>query len=133
MTSRILSTAVLASAIVGCGGGGPAPGNLPPHGGTLVPLSGAGGGGFAEVVRDGRRVVVYFLDPDRKPLSPAPSDVRLRLQGAARKTVELSPVDDPDPAKSGGLAGATPDDGDVSGELSARVGGKPVTASINAR
>ncbi len=131
MTSRILSTAVLASAIVGCGGGGPAPGQLPPHGGTLVPLSGAGG--FAEVVRDGPRVVVYFLDPDWKPLSAAPSDVRLRLQGAGKKMVDLKPVDDPDPAKSGGLAGAVPDTGDVSGELSAKVGGKAVTAPINAR
>ena len=129
MSSRTLSTALLVAAISGCGGGGPVPGTLPPHGGTLVPLTGAKG--FAEVVRDGPRLVVYFLDPDRKPLSPAPSDVRLRLRGAARKAVELKPADDPDPARSGGLAAAFPDGEGVSGELSAKVDGKPVSAPIN--
>ncbi|HEY2157461.1 MAG TPA: hypothetical protein VGH33_17665, partial [Isosphaeraceae bacterium] len=68
-----------------------------------------------------------------KPLSPAPSDVRLRLQGAGKKSIDLKPADDPDPAKSGGLAAAVPDGGDVSGELSAKVGGKPITAAINTR
>jgi hypothetical protein len=129
MSRRILSTALLAAAIAGCGPGGPAPGALPPHGGALVPLTGAEG--FAEVVRDGPRLVVYFLDAGRKPLSPAPSDVRLTLQGAGKKAVVLRPVADPE--KSGGLAADVPDAGGLSGELSAKVAGKTINAPINAR
>ncbi|HEY2159511.1 MAG TPA: hypothetical protein VGH33_28050, partial [Isosphaeraceae bacterium] len=64
MSRRTLSTALLASAFVGCGVGGPAPGSLPPHGGVLAPLAGAGG--FAEVIHDGPRLIVYFLDTDSK-------------------------------------------------------------------
>ena len=131
MSSRALSTTLLAATIAGCGGGGPTPGAPPPHGGVLVPLTGAQG--FAEVVQDGPRLFVYFLDPDLKPLSPAPSDARLTLQGKGKQVVDLKPVSDPDPAKSGGLAGAVPVTGGLSGELSAKVDGKPVTAPINAR
>jgi hypothetical protein len=131
MSSRTLSTALLAVAIAGCGGGGPTPGAPPPHGGALVPLAGAEG--FAEAVQDGPRLIVYFLDPSLKSLSPAPSDVRLTLQGRGKQVVDLKPVSDPDPAKSAGLAGAVPDAGGLSGELSAKVDGKRVVASINVR
>lgn len=131
MPRPIPPTALLALALAGCGAGDPAAGALPPHGGTLTPLTGARG--FAEVVRDGPRLVVYFLDPDREPLSPAPSDVRLRLRGAARKTVDLKPVSDPDSARSGGLVASVPDGEGLSGKLSAKVDGLQVTFPIDVR
>ncbi len=128
MSSRTLLTILLAT-IAGCGGGGPAQGLLPPHGGALVPLTGAEG--FAEVVRDGPRIVVYFLDAARKPLAPAPTGVRLKLQGARQKTVDLQPVADPE--KAGALSADVTDAGGISGELSAKLDGRPITAAINAR
>jgi hypothetical protein len=131
MSMRMLFTALLAAVLAGCGSGGPAPGQLPPHGGTLLSLTGADG--FVEVVRDGSRVVVYFLGPDRKPIATAPTDVRLTLQGKGEKPLDLKPMADPDPAKSGGLAAAAPDDGDISGTLTAKVGGKVASAAINVR
>ena len=98
MSSRMLVTIVITATISGCGGGGPSPGSLPPHGGSLIPLAGAEG--FVEVVRDGPRMIAYFLGPDHKPLAPVPTGARLTLRGAGKKAVELRPV--ADPGNSGG-------------------------------
>jgi hypothetical protein len=110
-----------------------------PHGGILVKL--ADGRSVAEVVRrdapdkPGRtQLFVYYYDADLKPMTPAPTAATLKPKGRGARSVELKPTGDPDPSKAGELASdpfeAT---GDVSGELSATIGGKPVAAVINLR
>jgi hypothetical protein len=93
----------------GCGGGGqPTTAEVPLHGGTIVALP--GNRGFAEILNEVKpearssTVVVYFVQPDMKsPLSPAPSDVRLKIQlGRKDSIVRLAP----DPATGDPLAAA---------------------------
>jgi len=102
----------LACAACGCGlGGGSQTATLPSpqHGGNIVPLP--GGKGFAELLIDHgtalpqrkaklgspARLFAYFYQPDGSAtLSPAPSDVKVRLGGVDHgKDVKLTPQTTP--------------------------------------
>jgi hypothetical protein len=111
----------------------------PPHGGTLAGLP--DGQGKLEIVRqevpgapDQARLILYFLDAHDKPLSPAPTAATLALKVPRGKSISFKPAGDADPSKAGSLESppfAT--GGDISGELSATIGGKPVKVSIAVR
>ena len=130
---------ILAASLTGCGGVNPAkPGPPTPHGGVVVPLP--EDKGLVEVVKQpapgkaGRTViVVYFLDNDRNPMTAAPTTATFKGPSPADKPVSFKPITG-DAAKAGGLASDPINDrGDMEGDLTATVGGSPVTVSLTLR
>jgi len=122
----------------GCGGGPPSTSNAgppPPHSGNLKTMP--GGKGYVEIVKKDApsstapmtgEVSFYFLKEDgATPYSPAPSTGTLTV---GKKKVTLQPAGD-------GLA--TPNGpplfakGDVDGNLSVELDGKPVTIPLGVR
>ncbi len=139
MTRSCLSACLLAATLAGCGETQPVLVPIAPHGGTLVRFP--DGKGFVEVIRQdapasaGQSLVVaYYLDPEQKPLTPAPTSATLKLRGARKGTLELKPTGDADPARIGGLA-TPPFDapGGIEGTLTATLAGKPVAVPISFR
>jgi hypothetical protein len=139
MTRASLSAVFLATTLAGCGSSSP---TLPPplpHGGMAFPLP--EGKGFVEALRQDvpdkpgqTQLVVFFLDPERKPLPSATTAASFLPKGRGAKAVALKPTEDADPAKAGGLASATfTDPGEISGTLSATVESKPVSIAISVR
>ena len=141
MTRRHLcGIPVLAVLISGCGGPSISrPGPTSPHNGTLVDLP--EGRGFAEVLKQpasGKagqlKVVVYFLGPDRGPMTPAPSAVTIKGSATGNKPVKLEPPGAGDPANAGGFASPPmADRGELDLELAATVGGQAVTVPVSVR
>jgi hypothetical protein len=132
MTRLHLSIALLLAGLAGCEQAVP-PGTKTPHDGTLVVLP--DNQGFVEVLKrtdpskEGQtQVVFFFLDESRKPMKPAPDTANLKLQTAGARPIELAPGDE-----SSMVGPASPDAGEVSGTLSATVGGKSITVPIRAR
>lgn len=138
MRPRHALPALVAAALVGCGSG-PVVGPTPPHGGTLAGLP--DGLGTVEIVRqdapgkaDESRLLLYFLDPDGKPTTPAPTAATLRPRGPRGKAIDFKPAGDADASKAGALESPPMQaGGDVSGELSSTIDGKPVRVTINIR
>ena len=136
MRSRHALPAALAAALVGCGPE-PAIGPTAPHGGTLAGLP--DGLGRVEVVRreaegkpDQARLLLYFLDPEGKPIAPAPASATLKPKERRSKPIDFKPATGTEEA---GALESPPIDavGDVAGELSSTIAGKPVKVSINVR
>jgi len=114
-----------------------------PHGGQLVMLP--DGHGLAELIigpldaaRPGSkgpvsRITAYFLKADGSgPISPPPSDVKLAIETAdGSKLVELRPATDSRDVAFVSESG--PFGHDLSGELSVRVGGRDVRATLVVR
>ncbi len=127
-------------ALVGCGQSEPVlPQSKAPHGGTVVALP--DGLGNAEFVREEvpgtppqTKLFIYFIDSDGKPIAAAPTDATLKLKERRTTPVSFKPTSGADPATAGALASAPfAINGDIAGELTATVGGKPVTVSVNVR
>jgi hypothetical protein len=139
MTKARLAACLLAASLAGCGGDRPPLSPTAPHGGTLVKLP--DGQASAEVVRldaadtpGQTRLLVYYYHADLKPMTPPPTAATLKPKARGLAPVELKPTGDPDPAKAGELGSPSfQADGDVTGELSTTIGGKPVTITINIR
>jgi hypothetical protein len=137
--ANLLTAFLLAATVVGCG---PPKPNLPPplpHGGLAFPLPEAKG--FVEALRQdapdqpGRtQLVIYFLDAECKPLASEPAAATFKPKGRGASPVVLKPLGNADPSKSGGLASAPfADPGEIVGELSVTIEGKPVSVPINIR
>jgi hypothetical protein len=131
--------AVVAATLASCGPAEPVIGPTAPHGGTLAGLP--DDLGKLEIVRqdvwgkpDQVRLILYFLDPDGKPMTPAPTSAALKPKEPRGQTVGFKPTTDADPSKAGALA-STPfaTSGDISGELSSIIGGKPISVTITVR
>jgi hypothetical protein len=131
----LLGAAVLA----GCGQQSLSLPPPPPHGGTAFSLP--EGKGFVEVLRQDvpdqpsqAKLLVYFLDPDCRPLSSTPGAVAFQPRGKKGTKVAFSPAGESDAAKAGALASAPfPDAGDVGGILSATIDGKPISVTVSVR
>ena len=110
-----------------------------PHGGTLVGLP--DGLGRVEIVRHGApdkpdqaRLLLYFLGPDDKPITPAPTSATLEPKERQAKAITFKPAAGTDPSNAGALESPLLDTGgDIAGELSSTIGGKPVRVPINIR
>jgi hypothetical protein len=128
-----------AASLAGCGRPGPNLPPPPPHGGTAFPLP--DGKGFVEALRQdapdhaGRtRLVIYFLDVERKPLRPAPTAASFLPRGRRAANVALGPIPDAGPSEAGGLASPPFDEpGDIVGLLSATIESRPVSIAISIR
>ncbi len=139
MTKIERAACLLAATLAGCGGPPPSLGPPSPHGGSLFRLT--DGRSTVEVVRRDApdkpgqaRLSLYFFDPGLKPKVPGPTVATLKPKERGARPVEFKPTGDADPARAGELAAAPFEaPGDVAGELSATVDGKPVTATINVR
>ncbi len=139
MTQSHLLACLLAASPVGCGPSQPVLVPTAPHGGTLVRFP--DGKGFIELLRQDTPtsasqsvVVAYYLDPERKPLTPMPASAALKLKGARKGTLELKPTGDADPAQAGGLVTPPFDTpGGIEGTLTATLAGKPVAVPISLR
>ena len=138
MRFRPALSAMLAAGLAGCGAERvvvPAA----PHGGTLVGLP--DGLGRVEIVRHGApdkpdqaRLLLYFFGPDDKPITPAPTSATLKPKERQSKAIAFKPAADTDPSNAGALESPLLDtSGDIAGELSSTIGGKPVRVSINIR
>src|SRR5262249_30639353 len=94
---HLLGSILTGLVLGGCGSNERLAAEGPLHGGTIVALP--GNRGFAEILNGmkaesrGSALVVYFVQPDMKsPLSPVPSDVRLKIQlGRKDSMVRLAP------------------------------------------
>ncbi len=133
-THRAASLLALTLTLAGCGESQPTLGPRPPHGGSLFKLSGQPGS-VEVVLQDaegapGRsRLLLYYLDAEMKPATPAPAAATLTPKGRDAGPVEFKPVDG---AEAGELASLPfPTGGEVVGELTATLNGKPVKAVIN--
>jgi hypothetical protein len=110
-----------------------------PHGGMVFTLPDAPGS--VELARQAvaekpgiTRLYLYGLDADMKPMTPMPTAVSLKSRGRGGKSFDFKPSSDPDPSKAGSLESPDlPDQGNVDGELSVTINGKPVTLSISIR
>ena len=138
MRFRPALSAMLAAGLAGCGAERvvvPAA----PHGGTLVGLP--DGLGRVEIVRHGApdkpdqaRLLLYFFGPDDKPITPAPTSATLKPKERQGKAIAFKPAADTDPSNAGALESPPLDTGgDIAGELSSTIGGKPVRVPINIR
>jgi len=107
-----------------------------PHGGNLIALP--SDKGFAELMTERNaargkgakttRILAYFYQPDGKTaLSPAPTDVKVRLGGS---DVKLAPKSD-----SPGLYASEPDQfpDELRGDLELTCGGAPLQAPFSFR
>jgi hypothetical protein len=125
--------------LAGCNGAKPSLPPAPPHGGTAFPLP--EGVGFIEALRQdaqdrpGRtQLVIYFLDAQHKPITPSPVDASFKPRTRGGSPVALKPTGDADASRTGGLASDPFDDpGEIVGEISATLDGKPVTVAISVR
>jgi hypothetical protein len=139
MRALALSVFLLASIPPGCNAPSVTLPPAPPHGGTAFALP--EGKGFVEVLRQDAperpgltQLVVYFLDPECRPLASASSAVSFQPKGRDAATVALKPIGGVDPAKAGGLASAPfRDPGEIVGLLSTTIENKPVSVAINMR
>ena len=110
-----------------------------PHGGMLFSLPDATGS--VEVARQAvadkpgvTRLYLYCLDADMKPMTPSPTAAALKSRGRGARSFDFKPSSDSDPSKAGALESPDlPDQGDIDGELSVTINGKPVTLSIGIR
>jgi hypothetical protein len=131
---RLFEVVVLCWAFVlaGCGGtGSPSTAGLPAaqHGGNIITLS--GGKGYAELMIDKgtskvaskTRLLAYFYAPDgTSVLTPAPSDVKVRLGSAdSGKDVKLTSQTAP-PGLFASEPGPFPDE--LRGEIDLTLGGE---------
>ena len=103
-----------------------------PHGGTLRPLPGRPGS--VEVVRadqddkSGRTVLTaYYYDAEMKPMAPIPDSATWKSKDRRAGTIALKSTGDA--LVSAPFAAS----GGIDGELSATIGGKPVSVSISVR
>jgi hypothetical protein len=131
---------LLTATLAGCTPSQPKLVPTSPHGGTLFVFP--EGNGRLEVVREDNpdkpdkvQITVYFLDEAFKPLDPMPTAVSFKPKAPKNAPkVELKPTADADPAKASGLASPPLDNSEpVAGEISATIGGKPITIPINIR
>jgi hypothetical protein len=137
--ASLMAVLCLAAALAGCDGQRPMLPPPPPHGGTAFPLP--AGKGFVEALRHevpdraGRtQLVIYFLDPECRPLGSAPAAASFLPKARKATAVALKPTEDADPAKAGGLATTPFDDpGDIVGTLSATIDRTPVSVGISLR
>ena len=142
---RVFEAFVLCSSLVlgGCGGSGnssTATVPAPQHGGNVVTLP--GGKGFAELTIDKSstpakvasqtRLLAYFYQPDGTgALTPAPSDVKVRLGSAETgKDVKLTAQSAP-----AGLFASEPGQfpEGLRGQLELTLGGEPLQAAFTFR
>jgi hypothetical protein len=139
MTKARLAACLLAASLAGCGPSQPSLTPRAPHGGMRIRLP--DGQTSAEIVRQDApdkpgqtRLLVYYYDAELKPLTPAPTAATLKPKGRGVPPVEFKPTGDPDPARAGELGSSSfQADGDVAGDLSTTIGGKPVTITISVR
>jgi hypothetical protein len=139
MRFRHAFPAVIAATLAGCGRAEPVIGPTAPHGGTLAGLP--DGLGKLEIVRqdvsgkpDQARLLLYFLDPDGKPMTPAPTVATLKPKEPRGKAIGFKPTSVADPSKAGGLESTLfVTGGDISGELSSTIGGKLISVTITVR
>lgn len=111
----------------------------PPHGGTAFPLP--HGKGFVEALRQDvadkpglTQLVIFFLDPECKPLPSASTAASFLPKGRRPAPVAFKPTGDADPSKANGLASIPfTDPGDIAGTLSATIDSKPISVSISIR
>jgi hypothetical protein len=111
----------------------------PPHGGTAFPLP--HGNGFVEVLRQDApeqpgqtRLVIYFMDTERKPLRSAPASASFQPRGKKAAKIALTPTRDSEPSNASGLASAVvADPGEWIGTLSAKIDGEPLSIAIGIR
>jgi hypothetical protein len=138
---RVFEAFVLCSSLVlgGCGGSGSSSTATAPaaqHGGNVVTLP--GGKGFAELLIDKSnpvkvasktRLLAYFYQPDgTSALTPAPSDVKVRLGSAeSGKDVKLTAQSAP-----AGLFASEPGQfrDELRGELELTLGGEPLQTAF---
>ena len=139
MRTRHLTAALILAILAGCDGPpNPKPGPATPHNGSLVALP--DGLGFVEILKEAdparrgqSKVVAYFLDPSKNPLA-AVTTVSLKSQASGGKAVDFKPAGDAGPAKAGAMISSSfSDRGEVEGDLTATIGGKPITVPINVR
>ena len=139
MRSRHLLACLIAGALAGCSRPEPVLAPKAPHGGTVTGLP--EGLGSLEIVRvdvpgksDQAQLVLYFLGPDDKPITPAPTAASLKPKERGASPVSFKPAGDADPSRAGALESPPfKADGDISGELSSTIGGKQITTTINIR
>jgi hypothetical protein len=80
------------------------------------------------------RLVVYFMDSERKPLRSAPTGASFHPRGKKAARLSLTPAGDPKPSSIGGLASpAFADQGEITGTLSATIDGEPLSIAISIR
>jgi hypothetical protein len=111
----------------------------PPHGGTAFALP--QGNGFVEVLKQDApeqpgqtRLVIYFMDTERKPLRSAPAGVSFHPRGKKAPRISLTPTSDSEPSTASGLASALfADPGELIGSLSAKIDGEPLSIAISVR
>lgn len=153
MPRRVVSIVGLVTlvALAGCGGSEAPKETIPvapPHGGQLVKLpndlglvevvlrpSGATPGQASRIraTEPGTQITAYFLGPDGSgPIDPSPFDVRLTIEtGRGTQVIDLKPAaGSPDVAF---VSESIPFGHDLSGELSARIGGQLATATLVVR
>jgi hypothetical protein len=134
-----LSAFSIAAVLVGCGNRERLVVPSAPHGGTLAGLP--DGLGTLEIVRQDlpgatsqTQLVLYFLGPDGRPLTPAPRSATLKPRERGARPIDFRASDAADPSKAAALQSPPLGGrGDVTGELSATLGGKPVNLSISVR
>ncbi len=110
-----------------------------PHGGTIVGLP--NGLGNVEVVReavDGKpdesKLFLYFIDAGGKPIVQAPTAANLKPKERRVAAVSFKPAAGTDSSKMGALeSSSVRAGGDISGELSTVIAGKPVAVIVNIR
>jgi hypothetical protein len=140
----VLEALVLCSILVigGCGGSGDTSTPLPAaqHGGNIMPLP--GGKGFAELLVERKtsggkspsktRLVAYFYQPDGSTaLTPAPSDVKVRL-GMADKGTDVTLTSQTSPA---GIFASEPGEfpDELRGQIELKYGGEPLKTTFTFR
>jgi hypothetical protein len=132
--------ALLAAAVLaGCGQQSQSLPPPPPHGGTAFVLP--EGKGFVEVVRQDvkdqpsqTQLLVFFMDPECKPLSSAPGAVSFQPRGKKGAKIAFAPAAESDASNAGALASTPfPDAGDIGGILSATIDGKLFSVAVNVR
>jgi hypothetical protein len=139
MRKSARAACILAACLAGCGQTQIPLTPKSPHGGALVKLP--DGRAVAEIVRQDTadkpgqtRLLLYYYDAELKPMTAAPTAATLKPKGRGATPVEFKPTGDADPAKAGELASSTfQADGDVAGEISAIIDGKPVAVAISIR
>ncbi len=141
---RVYPGLLLVPALIICGCNGAATTGMSPpaaqHGGNILTLP--GGKGFAEILAERspvgkavakpaakRRLLAYFYQPDGSTaLTPAPSDVKVRLGSAETgQDVKLTPQ----PTPAGLFAsepGVYPDD--LRGQIALTLGGESIQADF---
>jgi hypothetical protein len=132
--------ALLGAAVLpGCGEQSQSLPPPPPHGGTAFSLP--EGKGFVEVLRQEvkdqptqTQLLLYFMDPECRPLSSAPGAVSFQPRGKKSTKIAFAPAGEAEASKAGALASTPfPDSGDIGGILSATIDGKPISVAVSVR